>query len=194
MANSNAPMGLIPRRLRNGSPWDGTMRTYHVPASNATALFIGDPVIITGTGSTDGYPDVGIATASGAGRITGVVVGFRPTAPFSPYKYLPASTEGYVLVVDDPDVLYEVQEDSVGGALAVTAIGQNIDLIAGTGNTNTGTSGWMIDSSTAATTATLQMRIVELQHRADNDVGSTAKWLCAINLPTETGAAGSTGV
>jgi hypothetical protein len=52
----------------------------------------------------------------------------------------------------------------------------------------------MLDSSTAATTATLQLRIVELQHRSDNVIGANAKWLCAINLPTETGAAGSTGV
>lgn len=194
MANGNSAQGLIPRRLRTGAPWDGPVRTYHVPVGNATALFIGDPVIITGTGSTDGYPDVGIATAGATNRITGVVVGFRPTAPFSPYKYLPASTEGYVLVADAADILYEIQEDSVGGALAVTNIGQNCDLIAGTGNTSTGLSGWMLDSSTAATGATLQTRIIELQHRADNDIGTNAKWLVAINLPTETGAAGSTGV
>ena len=120
MPNSNAAQGLIPRRYRNGAPWTGAARTYHVPAANATALFIGDPVIITGTGDAEGYPDVGIATAASAGRITGVIVGFRPSAPFSPYKYLPASTEGYVIVADDPALLYEIQEDSVVSTLAVT--------------------------------------------------------------------------
>ncbi len=52
----------------------------------------------------------------------------------------------------------------------------------------------MLDSSTAAVTATLQMRIIGLEQRADNEIGTTAKWLVANNLPTETGAAGSTGV
>jgi hypothetical protein len=40
----------------------------------------------------------------------------------------------------------------------------------------------------------LQCRIIGLQQRIDNAIGTTAKWLVAINLPTETGAAGSTGV
>lgn len=193
MANSNAPSGLTPGRYRNGAPWNGVARTYYVPASDSTALFIGDPVIIAGSGDTDGVPTVTRATAGSAGRITGVVVGFRPTAPF-PAKYRAASTAMYVLVADDPALLFEAQEDSAGGALAATNIGQNIDLVSGSGDTNTGLSGFMIDSSTAATTATLQMRIVGLAQRTDNVIGNYAKWLVAINLPTETGAAGSTGI
>lgn len=192
MANSNAPTGLTPRRYRNGAPWNGVCRTYYVPATDATPLFVGDPVIIAGDGDTFGTPTVTRATAA-TGRITGVVVGFRPSAPFPPMSRA-ASTAGYVLVADDPELLFEVQEDSVGGALAATNIGQNISLVAGNGNAATGQSGWQIQSSTAATTNTLQMRIVEMEQRADNVIGANAKWLCAINLPTETGAAGSTGV
>ncbi len=193
MANSNAPTGFTPRRYRNGAPWNGVARTYFVPATDATALFLGDPVIIAGDGDANGIPTCTRATAAGGNRITGVVVGFQPTAPFPPL-YRAASTAAYVLVADDPDLLFEVQEDGVGGSLAATNIGQNIDMIAGAGNTFTGNSGFMIDSSTAAVTATLQFRIVELEPREDNTIGTTAKWLVAINLPTETGAAGSTGV
>jgi hypothetical protein len=193
MANSNAPMGLSPVRYRNGSPWNGQARTYYVPAADSTALFIGDPVIIAGSGDADGVPTITRATAASAGRITGVVVGFQPTGPF-PAKYRAASTAMYVLVADDPLLLFEAQEDGVGGSLAATSIGLNIDLIAGSGNTSTGLSGFLLDSSTAATTATLQCRIIGLQQRIDNAIGTTAKWLVAINLPTETGAAGSTGV
>lgn len=192
MPNSNAPTGLTPRRYRNGAPWTGAARTYHVPASNTTALFVGDPVVITGTGSPDGYSDVGIATAGASGRITGVVVGFRPTAPFTPYKNLPALTEGYVIVADDPALMFEVQE--TGTALAVTAIGQNVNLVAGAGNAGTGSSGWQIDATSGATAATGQLRLIELQHRADNVIGTNAKWLVALNQSTETGAAGSLGV
>lgn len=193
MANANAPSGLTPVRYRNGAPWNGVARRYYVPATDSTALFIGDPVIIAGDGDANGVPTCTRATAGSAGRITGVVVGFEPTGPF-PAKYRAASTAMYVLVADDPALLFEIQEDGVGGNLAATNIGQNIDLIAGSGSTTTGFSGFLADSSTAATTATLQLRIIGLSQRIDNAIGSYAKWLVAINLPTETGAVGSTGV
>lgn len=193
MANANIATGLTPVRYRNGAPWNGVARRYYVPASDSTALFVGDPVIVAGDGDANGVPTVTRATAGSAGRITGVVVGFEPTAPF-PLKYRAASTAAYVYVADDPALLFEIQEDAVGGALAATNISQNIDLIAGNGNTNTGLSGFQADSSTAATTATLQLRIIAFQQRVDNAIGANAKILVAINLPTETGAAGSTGV
>lgn len=196
MANANAATGLTPRRYRNGSPWMGAVRTYYVPASDSTALFIGDPVIIAGGADTFGTPTVTRATAASAGRITGVVVGLRPggNTTLIPPRYRAASVAEYVLVADDPELLFEAQEDSVGGALTAASTDLNIDLIAGNGDTFTGQSGWMLDSSTAATTATLQLRLVALQQRVDNEFGANAKWLVAINLPTETGAAGSTGV
>jgi hypothetical protein len=196
MANTSAPSGFTPRRYRNGSPWMGACRTYYVPASDATALFIGDPVIIAGGADAQGIPTVTRATAASAGRITGVVVGLRPggNATLIPPKYRAASTAEYVLVTDDPALLYEAEEDSVGGALTAASTDLNIDMIAGAGNAYTGQSGFLLDSSTAAVTATLQWRLVELQQRVDNEIGASAKWLVAINLPTETGAAGSTGV
>jgi hypothetical protein len=200
MANSNIATGLTPRRYRNGAPFVGPLRKYYVPASDSTALFIGDPVIIAGTGDDRGVPAVTRATAASAGRITGVVVGIAndPAVPASndmlEAGYRAASTEGYVLVCDDPDVLYEIQEDSDTSTLAKTSIGLNADLIAAAGSTYTRRSGFMLDSSTAATTATLQLRIIELAQRPDNEIGTNAKWLVAINLPTEAGAVGSTGV
>lgn len=194
MPNANAATGLTPRRYRNGSPWMGAARTYYHPATDATALFIGDPVIIAGSADADGVPTCTRATAASAGRITGVVVGFQPDPVVNAAGYGAASTAFYPIVADDPHLLFEIQEDSVGGALAATSVGLNADLIAASGSAATKQSGFMLDSSTAAVTATLQLRIVELQRRADNEIGDNAKWLVAINLPTETGAAGSTGV
>ena len=196
MANSNAPTGLTPRRYRNGSPWMGACRTYYVPATDATAIGIGDPVILAGDGDAAGVPAVTLATAGATNRITGVCVGLRPggNSTLIPPRLRAASTAEYILVADDPDLLFEVQEDSAGGALAATNISQNADLVAGTASTTTGQSAWQLDSSTAGTGATLQMRIVGLQQRADNVIGANAKWLVSINLPTETGAAGALGV
>lgn len=194
MANGNAPWGLIPRRQRSGETENGALNEYYVDPGYATALFVGDPVILSGSGSPEGVPGVVLATAGATNRITGVVVGFRPDPGIVALGYRAASTAGYVLVADNPDTEYEIQEDSVGGALAVTAIGQNADLVAAAGNTYVRRSGWMLDSSTAGTGATLQVRIVGFEQRADNEIGQYGKWLVRINLPTEAGIASGVGV
>lgn len=191
MPNSNVTFGLKPVRTKGG---EIQIREYYVPASDSTALFVGDPVIIAGGADADGLSTVTRATAASAGRITGAVVGFRPDASVIANGYRVASVAGYVLVSDDPDQVYEIQEDAVGGALAAADVGLNADLVAGSGSTVTKASGFQLDTSTKATTATLQLRVLGFQRRADNEIGANAKVLVRINLPTETGAVGSTGV
>lgn len=183
MANSNAPRGLVSVRAAARSSWANALRRYSVPASYGTALFVGDPVIKTGTADAEGFAEVNAATAGGF--ITGVVVGFEDVNSMQ-LGYGAASTTRAVLVDDDPESLFEVQEDAVGGALAVTAVGLNADLIAAAGSTATKASGWMLDTSTAAVTATLQVKIIEFQHRADVEVGNAnSKILVKINKHTE---------
>lgn len=193
MANPQIAYGFRPVYEQDGSPWSGTLTEFYVPASDATALYIGDPVIIAGSADADGVPTATRATAGSAGRITGVVVGFRPSPTVNANGYRAASTAEYILVADGPNLIYVAAEDSVGGALAATSVGLNVDMVAGSGNRASG-SGFMIDSSTAATTATLQWRIKGLAKVVNNEIGNYAQWLVSINLPTETGAAGSTGV
>lgn len=195
MANSNAPTGFRPVKYRSGAPYNGAANMYFVPSSDSTALFIGDPVIVAGSADPAGVATVTRATAASAGRISGVVVGIVPTnATTAAYKYRPASVDTYILVADDPDLVFECQEDAVGGALAATDVNLNADMIAASGSTVTGLSGFQLDTSTKATTATLQWRIVGFVQRVDNEIAANAKVLVRINLPTETGAAGSTGV
>jgi len=198
MANANAPFGLRPVRYKSGAPYNGAANLYSVAAGDATALFVGDPVIIAGTGDADGISTV--TRAAAGDRITGVVVGFAPVPGASAGAvtavnrgYRTASTADYVLVADDPNLLFECQEDSDGGALAVTAIGNNVDLVAGSGSTVTKRSGYQLDSSTAATT-TAQMRLWGVDQKVGNEVGANAVWLVSIVEATETPAAGTTGV
>lgn len=193
MANANAPFGLSPVMENNGSPWSGTTREYYVPSTDATALYIGDPVILAGSADVNGEATVTLATAGATNRVTGVVVGFRPSATLIANGFRAASTAEYAIVTDGVGLLYEVQEDSVGGALAATNVGQNADLVAGTGSRLT-QSAWQLDSSTAGTGATLQVRIVGLQQRPDNAIGVNAKWLVRLNLPTEAGISSGVGV
>lgn len=189
MANTAAPFGLRPVKYRGGKDYTGQANMYYVPSSDGTALFKGDPVITAGSASADGYATVTRATAAG-GYIKGVVVGFVPQEQIPANKHRPASTAMYVLVADDEDLIFEVEEDAVGGSLAATNIGQNIDLVAGAGSTYTGLSGFMADSSTAATTNTLNCRIEGFSTKPEN-IGSTyQRILVSLNLATNNNTTG----
>jgi hypothetical protein len=184
MANSNAPQGLKPVRYRSGAPYNGACNTYSVPASDGTALFIGDPVIIGGSADANGVPTILRATAAGGAYISGVVVGFEPLRTDLTVLHRAASTLRNVYVADDPSLIFEIQEDALPATpLAVADVGLNADLIAGSGSTTTGKSGFQLDTSTKATTNTLQLRIEGFVQREDNEVGvANAKVLVSINL------------
>lgn len=186
MANSSAAFGLKPVRLRSGAPYTGVCNTYVVPASDNTALYIGDPVVKAGS-SSGAYPTVTLATAGATNQITGVIVGFVPTPSIVSNGYRLASTLATVLVADDPSLLFEVMEDSVGGDVAAASVGLNANLASGSGNSYTKKSGWVLDSSSAGADATYQLTIQGFADRVDNEYPTTdyAKLLVSINLHTE---------
>jgi hypothetical protein len=177
MANADVPAGLRPIRHRNGAPYNGAVNIYYVPSSDSTAIFIGDAVKSAGSADANGVPSVAQVAAGNAVR--GVVVGVVPVTHES-LTYRAASTERYLLVADDPDLVFEVQEDSAGGALAVTDVGENADIVVGSGDTFTGKSAMELDSS-SHTASTAQLRILRLVNRADNEIGTNAKWEVMIN-------------
>lgn len=186
MPNTDSPFGFKPVRYRSGAPYNGACNRYYIASGEAYNLFIGDPVALSGTGDAFGVPGIVRATA-GAGSSAGdgpvgVVVGFENlTSDNLSRSYRPSGTAGYVLVADDPNLEYEIQEDSDTATLAVTDIGLNANFIIGTGNTYTGTSAVELDSNTAAVTATLDMRILGLIERPNNEIGTNAKWRVALN-------------
>lgn len=201
MANANRPSGFSPVQYLNGSPWNGQARIYSIAAAYTTALYIGDPVKSSGTADANGVP--GIVLGATTGALRGVIVGLGSAEGLiaNPKNlditYRPAAaqaTDWYAMVVDDPQVLFEVQENANGTALAATEIGLNTISVSGTGSGFV--SGWMLASATdatPATTATLQLRLMGLVRRQQNAFGAYAKHLVKINvheLGTGTGAAG----
>lgn len=185
MANIDAPTGLSPVQDTNGRPYTGAARTYYIPSSVNTDIFIGDPVIATGTADADGNPSCTIATAGSGNYITGVVVGFTPAYPYSTTApnlnlvYGPAATIRYPLVADDPNLLYAVQ---ASGAFAVTDIGSNANItLATAGSTFNGLSGAELDSTSIGTAATKQLRIVGILQAPENAFGTNAKVLVKLN-------------
>lgn len=193
MANSDVPSGLSPVRTVSGQVYTGAARTYYIASSNGNNLFIGDPVIVSGTGDANGVPGIVRATAGSGNYVTGAIVGFltaypnNTSAPNLNITYWPASTEGYALVCDDPDMLYQVQ---VSGSFAVTDLSNNANLTIGSGSTITGLSGAELDSTSIGTGATKQLRIIEVAQLADNTVGTNAKVLVKLNTSSQTNTTG----
>jgi len=180
MANTDRPCGLKPVRHLNGVPWNGKARMYYIPATDGTAVFIGDAVKSAGSADATGkYPTVAQAAAGNA--IRGVVIGFsdQPFVAFDTSnlnrKYRPASTAMYALVVDDPDVIFEIQEDNAANDIDKDMIGLSVDIAVGSGSTSTGMSGMEIDSSDTATAAG-QCKILCVSNKEDNDLGTYCKF------------------
>jgi len=189
MANANSAFGLRPVRYLGGAPYNGAVNTYIALASYATNMFVGDPVVVTGVGvagTTGGtYPVINVATAGATNQVTGVIVGFEPTPGIVSLGYGAASTLRKVYVCDDPTVLFEIQEDSVGNAVELAEVGLNANLVSGTGSAYTKRSGWMLDSTSAAADATFQLTIRGFTDRIDNEaVSNYAKLLVSINIHT----------
>ena len=189
MANPNSPFGLRPYANIWGAPYSGAARVYYVPASNATALYLGDPVVtITNSSDGNGIQAVGIAAAGGGTNVLGSFGGIAPNAGLttnlpllqSTPPYLPALTAAYVYVTDDPFLLYQIQEN---GSMVSGASGRNADLVAGAGSTITGLSGWQLNSSTLNTTNTLQLRIIQALQEVTLAVGANNQWLVGLNTP-----------
>lgn len=196
MANASFPTGLWPVKDTSGRVWTGAANLYFVASSLATGVFIGDPLIPTGTSDANGVPGVTLATAGSSnftiGPMVGISNGGDPIVPITRDMpiYRPASVGQYILVADDPNLMFKVQEDSVGGAASVNASMNNANLVAGAGSTVTGYSGWQMQSSSVATTNTLQLRVLQLLREADNAPGVAAKWLVKINLHSLTNLTG----
>ena len=181
MANPDKIIGLLTAGSIGGSgATPGELKKCWIPATDATAVGIGDPVKTAGSADADGVPTVTLAAAGDIPR--GVIIAVEFDADNLKATHRPASIGRFVYVNQDPNVILHVQEDSVGGALAATNVGQNADWINPGVNTTTGGSQVELDSSTAATTNTLVLRIMELVQEPNNAIGVNAVWACKFNL------------
>ena len=177
MANVDAPFGLKPITSDVAGGYAGKLRKYAVANVYATALYRGDPVLISGTSvadPVDGKILPYVERAGTSGYITGVIIavvgnaGVATSLLENTGQFIAASTGGFVLVNDDPNALFEIQAD---GSLAVTDIGNTADLIfTHAGSTATGQAGAELDTADIGTGAMLVIEGIRQQDR--NDVTS----------------------
>lgn len=183
MANADSPFGLRPVRYLSGAPYNGAVNKYYVASGDSTAIYVGGLVKPAGSADANGVMSV-TGNVSTGNPVMGVVVSVAPVTADSTI-YRAASTERYVYVADDPNLLFEVQEDADAGALAITAVGNTADLTGFTsGSTTTGLSAIEIDTSTATASGdgTQDVMIVGFSQRQDNEVGvANAKVLVRLN-------------
>lgn len=187
MANVNAPSGFTPVRHKTGGPLHLT--PYSIATGYNTAIGLGDPVQLTGTGR-----NIELSEATNEDNI-GVFAGVEYTNSDGQRVWSErwvagtAGTNIIASVYDDPFIVYEAQMDTCAEA--------NIGTL----------SDWVIGAPTAAhprsqtyltagsATTGRSMRILGLVERPDNAYGAYARVYCMFaEHVLLTGTSGAGGV
>ena len=189
MANTNAPFGLRPIRYVDGRAYNGAVEQYF--ATGATGIIRpGDPVVEAGSANTSvvqdhapgTLPTCTIALPGSGDPITGACVAVLPVTRDS-LIYREDSTDRIILVARGADLIFEVQADAGGTALAAVDVGQFVVLAAGT--TTTLRSDWTVDTATAPnSTAGFQLKLMGFGKGPKNEIGAYAVVEVLINNHT----------
>jgi len=183
MANTSKPCGLRPV----SQPY-GSIRCNWYKMVTGCAIYMYHPMAL----NASGYAET--ATVGSDNALVGSAIGFADNdwAPISDsYSgYCPANpssvdSSGYVnvLIADDPEQLFIIEEDSAGTALTVAANFAGIDLcyLAASGSTVSGISYCCADASTVGTNTGQQLQLIKKLDRSDNAYGDYCKWIARIH-------------
>jgi len=160
----SAPYGFKPINRIDGMPYAGATRLIPIASTYNVAIYAGDLVQVVAAGTCEKF------TGTTTGGTVGVCVGVQyvnSLGQFTPAQYYPGTsvTDAYAIVVDDPMAAFQVV--STNGSSAVTAVaravvGANLSVVQGTGDATTGDSGQSVLGSSAATTAALPIRVIDV--------------------------------
>lgn len=126
------------------------------------------------------FPQDVVARASGGGIAPGGTPGTTNiTGVAGEFGAASLETEHKILV--SPFALFEAQDNNDTDGIAAADLGLNANLEYNAGSTTRNISGHEIDESTAATTNTLDVHLVELLPQVNNDHGSFARIVLRIN-------------
>lgn len=160
--------GLVPTRSITGGAIVHVGNEYEILAANGTATYIHDPMLIQPTANAaDGTPNA-IIWAEGANLLLGSMMAVKPVLTNLTLQYRVASTLQRCNVQDDPNVIFRIKSD---GASASADIAQYASMEIIAGNTNTGVTGTLLDSSSISTVSTsLPLKIIRTQPALGNPV------------------------
>jgi hypothetical protein len=170
MAATAAPYGARPvGTLSASGSFTSKTRHLEIASGYGTGIFNGDFVTLVADGTIE--KDTGTSTLSTCGIFLGCQYTDPSTKQLTFNTQWPASTvasDAKAYVLDDPNVLIQMQAD---GTLALTSRGLNIGVVQTAGSTDIGKSKNAADQSTAATTVTLPLRILDFVDGPDSAVG-----------------------
>lgn len=190
--------------------WTSPVETFKVVGAPAITYAQGDVVMAAVGVDANGIRNV--TKWNGTSAPLGIVVGIAPVeankslqAPVLDLarQFLPAATDGYVLVNIDPFVMFEAQFDGVGTGVPLVKLTNNFTATVTANQTTLSTSApysnMVLNSASAAVTATLPVKVIGVVHRDDNDIGPTdpgkfLRVLCKWNTHELTSATGTVGL
>ena len=188
MANIDKAFGL--RAIGNLSATGAQKQYgYEIADSQSGTIFQGDLVALSAGFITKFLP----ATHTAAVGVFNGCNYIDPTTGKPTFKnYYPGSvniTSGKIIadVIDDPNQLFLIQCDE---GFVAADVGKNADVVGTGGSTTSGISTMELDSSTLATSAALNLKVVGLYNDVNNEFGTNAVVVVKINEHVY----GSTGV
>lgn len=194
----NRPFGLAFARNGYAASTNMQLNKYRIPSTDASQYSLGDLVKQLAGADANGISNVQKAAAGNTVR--GVIVGVENPSINIPSLQgvvldqtitgIPAvkTRDYYVLVADDPDLLWNVQDDGITGANLVAA-SANLNANFTVANPTLGyqMSGTVLNSSTFAVTAALPLKLIGLAQLpaipggGSNAFGAYGVWLVKIN-------------
>jgi len=191
MANVNQPKGFVPSRYQNGNPYNGASNVYCIPSTDGSIMSVGDAVKTAAGGDANGIPN--IQKATGTDTVRGVIIGFLPPGMNNPslvgvnldltLQNIPATKTKayYALVVDDPEVLFEVMDDGLS-ALTQTSCNKNASFTVANPTSPAQNSASVLSTASIGTVNTLNLKLMGLVQKPNNTYGVNALWLVKWNL------------
>lgn len=196
MANVIAPSGFTV--IKSVGMYTGQNNVYYIPSTDTNQYGIGDAVKTVAGGDTNGIPAVTKSTGVSGEYQRGVIVGVLPVQAVGipSLQGLPLQLENinipatktrayYVFVEDDPNALFEIQDD---GSTALTAAACNKNALFTPTNPTSPVqiSATVLAGATIATTAAFPLKIMGLSQRPagnlPNTLGAYARWVVKFNL------------
>ena len=180
----SAPYGFQAINRVDGTPYAGQTRLIPIASTYNTAIFAGDLVQIVAAGTIQKF--AGTTTGSPAGVCVGVQY-VNSLSQFTPAQYYPGTsvTDAYAIVVDDPLAAFKVAVTNAGSAMssaARAAVGANMSVLVGTGDTATGNSGASVLAGSEATTAGLVVRVIDTVDETKTAADTFVELIVKINL------------
>ena len=193
----SAPYGFEAINRVDGMPYAGAIRQLPITAAYGTAIYNGDVVKLV-TGGTIEKSAIGDNVT--AQPTLGVLVGCQyvnSSGQTVQAQYYPTgvnSAIGYIVL--DPQAAFKAAVTTAGNTVVVTSVtravvGTNMSIATGTGSNVTGNSGLSVISGSAANTAILPVRVIDVVPETAINATNFSEVLVVLNNPQLTRTTGN---